>query len=442
MKIPRLFTKETALRAAIGAVLLAVTPGAALAEVSIYDNNGWSIAFDGRTAGFYSYEFGDSTPHQANGQPSTGGLIWTGFTNQPDQDPAMCAMGGFANGKPCTFTTSRIHSGFVGNIFGFTARHKISENLTATGRIALWWPIETDQYRGFSSMSPDPRESYAKLEGPWGNVLFGRTLGLHDRGSTLVDYYYADGSSIGSPCNVTQQGPLCGHIGYGYQFPGYNAGIIYSTPLVSGFQLSAGIYDPVRIGLSGVLLSSLSYPRVESEATYTLKGDRLFVTLFANGMWQQAKGFVTDAAGANAPLTANAYGVSGGGRIEFAGFKLGAGTNFDVGGGDLSGLVGDVPIDRAGKLRHVKGYMVQAMYSMASWDFSAGAGETLVQETADDVTRGLSVIKTRLGANGTINYRLDSSVVLNAQYFRAQHVFWLGEKQALNFIHGGMTFTW
>jgi predicted porin len=106
-------------------------------------------------------------------------------------------------------------------------------------------------------MVPDPRESYVKLEGSWGSVLAGRTLGIHDRGGTLIDYYYADGYSIGSPCNATQQGPLCGHIGYGYQFPGYNAGILYSTPLAGGFQVTAGVYDPVRIGLGTVSLTRL-----------------------------------------------------------------------------------------------------------------------------------------------------------------------------------------
>ena len=35
--------------------------------------------------------------------------------------------------------------------------------------------------------------------------------------------------------------------------------------------------------------------RVESEATFTYKGPSLFVTVFLNGMWQQASGFVTNA---------------------------------------------------------------------------------------------------------------------------------------------------
>jgi hypothetical protein len=424
----------------------------ARAEIIAYETDRWTLSFDGRTAGFYSYEYGDAAPHYtaaqiaANGGqvPSmTGALVWTGYTTLADQDPNMCSMNGIANGQPCTFATSRVHSGFVGNIFGFTAKRRISPSLTAIGRIALWWPIETDQYRGFSSMSPDPRESYAKLEGPWGGLLVGRTLGLHDRGGTLTDYLYADGYSIGSPCNATQQGPLCGFIGYGYQFPGYNAGILYNTPLAGGFQLTVGIYDPVRVGLQNVLLASLPYPRVESEATYTHDSGPVFVTLYVNGMWQQATGFVPDpVTSANVKTTVNARGVSYGGRLQVGGLKIGVGGNYDIGGGDLSGLVGPVPIDDRGKLRRVTGAMGQLMYSFATVDVSAGAGVTQVEQTDSDVADQNSVIKSRLGEQLSVNYHLDATVVLNAQYFYAQHIFWRGQIQTLTDFHAGMTFTW
>jgi len=437
---------------AAASVASALAPRAARAEVIAFQNDRWTLSFDGRTAGFYSYEYGDAVPHYtaaqiaANGgqvPTMTGALVWTGYTATADQDPLMCSTSGIANGQPCTFSTSRVHSGFVGNIFGFTARRQITPSLTATGRIALWWPIETDQYRGFSSMSPDPRESYVKLEGPWGGLLVGRTLGLHDRGGTLIDYLYADGYSIGSPCNATQQGPLCGFIGYGYQFPGYNAGILYNTPLARGFQLTVGIYDPVRIGLQNVLLASLPYPRVESEANFTAESGPVSLTLYVNGMWQRASGFVPDpVTSANVQKTVDAHGVSFGGRLQLGGFKIGAGANYDIGGGDLSGLVGPVPIDDQGNLRRVTGYMGQAMYSVAGVDLSAGAGVTMVQETASDVADQNSVIKSRLGEQVSINYHVDANVVLNAQYFYAQHIFWRGQIQQLADLHAGLTLTW
>jgi hypothetical protein len=106
----------------------------------------------------------------------------------------------------------------------------------------LWWPIETDQFKNYSSMTPDPRESYLRLEGTWGTIQAGRSLGLHDRGV------------------------------------GYAA------------------------------------------------------------------------------------------RAELGGFKIGAGGNFDIGGGAFTALSGPVPLDSALELRHTDGYFGHAMYSLGPVD--------------------------------------------------------------------------
>ena len=113
--------------------------------------------------------------------------------------------------------------------------------------------------------------------------------GFHVGEGTSIDFLYANGHSVGNPCNATGQGPLCGFIGYGYQFPSFNAGFVYNTPRDgNGFQLSIGGYDPSRAGHETILLLNTPYPRAEGEATVVYKTDRLFFTLFVNGMWQRA----------------------------------------------------------------------------------------------------------------------------------------------------------
>ena len=58
----------------------------------------------------------------------------------------------------------------------------------------------------------------------------------------------------------------------------------------------------------------------------------MFFTLFVNGMWQQAGGFIPDmVTGTPVPITRQALGVSGGGRLEVGGFKLGAGRKLGQG---------------------------------------------------------------------------------------------------------------
>jgi hypothetical protein len=436
-------------RVVAGLALVMVTATTARAEVVAYSNDTWTISFDGRANAYYSYEWGDSSLHWtaaqlANNPPIIKATIWNGFQNQSDQDPTMCMSNGIANGQVCTFSTSRIHTGFVGNDFGFTIKKKISEALRVTGRMSLWWPIETDQYRGWSSMAPDPRESYFKLEGRWGGLLAGRALGLHDRGGTSIDFLYADGHSVGNPCNATGQGPLCGFIGYGYQFPSFNAGFVYNTPLEgNGLQVSIGAYDPARIGHQLVLLQNTPYPRVEGEATVVYKSNSVFFTLFANGMWQRAGGFPPpDASGNTVFVNRDALGGSAGGRLEVAGFKMGAVANYDKGGGELVGLADSIPVDNNGNLRTVTGAFGVVMYTLGLVDASFGAGLTHVQQTDYDISNHDNVIKDRLGLAGTVVYHVDSTITWSAQYFRAEHTSWAGQVQNLNFVHTGMDFIW
>lgn len=409
-----------ALGAAVCAAFLQSVP--AEAEIILAEKDGWSVSTNGRANGFYSYEFGDYQPK--GGTPGSGGIVSSPFQAAPD------------DAAETKFSVSRVHTGFVGSIFGLTVKKQISPTLQALAHMELWWPIETDQFRGYSSMKPDPRESYVRLEGTWGAIQAGRALGLHDRGATITDFLYANGYSIGGPCNAILEGPLCGNIGYGYQFPGYNASIAYSTPKLGGFQLTVGAFDPAKVGYGGTELLRLPVPRVESEATFDLGGPGYKVAAYVNGMWQQAGSDIK-----GVPKTVHAYGVGYGGRLEVHGFKLGVGGNFDRGGGDFSALVGPVPIDAAGQLRQTDGYFGQAMYSIGRVDVAAGAGITRILETADDVASEKSVIKTRLGMNVTINYHLEP-VVFNAQLYRAKHDYWRGEQQNLTFIHTGMTFVW
>jgi predicted porin len=316
-------------------------------------------------------------------------------------------------------------------------RKEISPTLKASAHMELWWPIETDQFKNYSSMTPDPRESYLRLEGTWGTLQAGRSLGLHDRGATLTDFLYANGYSIGGPCNAILQGPLCGNIGYGYQFPGYNASISYLTPVLGGLQLTVGAFDPTKIGYGGNEILRLPLPRVEAEATYDYKGSSFAASAYVNGMWQRA--------GGDAPngehKTLDAYGVGYGARAELGGFKLGAGGNFDVGGGDFTALSGPVPLDSALELRHTDGYFGHAMYSLGPVDLAAGAGVTRIRETTNDILTEKSVIKTRFAWHLTFNYHIDP-IVFDAQLFKANHKYWRGEKQDLTFLHTGMTFVW
>ena len=131
-----------------------------------------------------------------------------------------------------------------------------------------------------------------------------------------------------------------------------------------------------------------------------------------------------------------------GGRLEIGGLKLGAVANYDKGGGELIGLADFIPVDNNGNLRTVTGAFGVAMYSLGLVDFSFGAGLTHIKQSDFDIMQGANVIKDRLGLAGTIVYHIDSSVTWSIQYFRAEHTFWVGQIQNLNFATTGMDFIW
>jgi hypothetical protein len=101
-----------------------------------------------------------------------------------------------------------------------------------------------------------------------------------------------------------------------------------------------------------------------------------------------------------------------------------------------------VPIDDVGTLRKVTGYMGQAMLSLGTIDLAGGAGITLPQQTANDIAHENSVIKQRFGASGAITYHIGPSVTFVGQFFHAEHIFWRGQTQMVNFVHSGMNFVW
>ncbi len=94
----------------------------------------------------------------------------------------------------------------------------------------------------------DVRQGYVKLEGLWGSLLVGRSRGVFVRGNTDNDLLYAHGYGVGYPgaAGVDSNGPTQGQVGFGVLGSWFRSGIVYGTPVIGGFQLNIGIFDPVK----------------------------------------------------------------------------------------------------------------------------------------------------------------------------------------------------
>jgi hypothetical protein len=409
-------------RGALVAIAVMSLARSAQANITLYDQDRWTLSIGGRTQGFYSLAEGDA------------------FATGPQaifrHEGPVGAVGGTDN----HFTTSRLRGGWAASMFGLTVTNRINDCLKVTGRVSFWFTIEGDQTKGLNNDdgSLDIRQGYLKLEGCWGGLLLGRNLGLHSRGSLMQDSFItADEYSVGSPCGVTGLGITCGQVGYGVLMPGFNAGIVYNTPDWHGFGLSVGAYDPRRIDpeMGGeASYGQTPLPRFEAEALQHWERQWFTVDLFANGMWQRA-----GLSGGDQNI--GAYGVGYGGRVGLGPAKLGFVAGWDHGGGMYVPL-GDVAIDASGHLRNVATMWGQAMYTIGPVDLTGGLGQARMYSTAvDDENPMFSLIKRHVGINGAVLYHL-GPVVLVAQYFRMVHSWYGGQRQAINVFNTGATFNW
>ncbi|NTV12174.1 MAG: porin, partial [Zoogloea sp.] len=89
----------------------------------------------------------------------------------------------------------------------------------------------------------DTRNVYFQFgNNDWGTLKFGRDIGLFGQNIILSDMTLlgvGGTSNAGIPYNTT-----FGMIGHGYMYTGFQPQITYTTPNLSGFQASAGLFQP------------------------------------------------------------------------------------------------------------------------------------------------------------------------------------------------------
>jgi hypothetical protein len=441
----------------------ALWPAQARAEVTLVKSEGWELFSSGRINGFVSYVNGDGFPlssKDVNGQlvAVRGGGLGQGDASIEQEVDAMDQP--LDQGK---IEGMRVRSGFLGNILGFGARRKLTnDGTTLTGYVAIWAFIESEARRKYRPVPADVREGYLKMEGPWGSLLVGRSLTLFSRGATEIDFMYGHGYGLGYPGSVDINGPAAGHIGFGVLANGFAAGVVYATPQVAGLQLTAGAFDPSMLAGSW---ERTKWLRPEAELTYDVEiGDAAKIHLFANGGWQKV--YV-----GGSTKSATAYGAGYGGRLEVGPVRLGVAGHWGKGLGLNYALESNdatvASTEQVYELRTTDGYYGQLQLALGKFDVSAGLGITRVMlldsdkaDTRDNDNDkstpvanddpnpaaqdplAWSVAKHQLGMSGGVVYHFTKSLHFDLDYFRANFAWYLREKQVVNFVNAGATLLW
>lgn len=443
---------------AFGALLLA--PCANAEKVLLKDKD-WEVYTEGRVGAFVSYVFGDGFPQPKSALAADGVTVtplwdivgggWQAAAKFKSNDPMV--------GDAGKVSSMRVRSGFVGNVLALGVRHQLMPEVKLTGFFQIWAYIES-QLRAKNQPNPaDVRQGYGKVEAPWGTVTAGRQRCLFSRGATDIDVMYAHRWGVGMPHPVDSNGPTLGQIGFGVLGSGFAGGVVYTTPTFAGLKLDAGVFEPISLTGKGSW-SRTELLRPEGELTFEQPlGAKGKIVLFANGAVQKVYlGSYCDEKAPNARCGVTATGFGYGGRFEFGPVHLGIAGHRGKGLGLNYALeVSDAAQDFQGNLRVFDGYYAQTQFVIGPVEPFAGIGIARVFLTPSDKSSKVddprdaatdatmyphSFIKSQMGINGGVVYHVSPALHLDLDYFRAQAKWYLGEKQTLNAINGGMTLSW
>jgi hypothetical protein len=397
----------------------ALIGGPAAAEIPLTSGNGWNLSLDGRLNTFGSFSQGDAQP--------SGIASWQGIEDKAATTDRIMM--------------TRMRGGFLNNILAFTLTKELSPTLKVKGRFGTWVGVSQERSKT-DTPGLDAREVYVKLEGPWGGLLAGRNLALFERGAIQLDYDIQHGYGLGHPCAVrTARGGACGYAGHGLLFPGYNAGVVYNTPLVAGFQLSIGAYDPAVI--PDRQYERTPYPRVEAEVTFAFQQ---YLGLFLDGIWQRVGN------NADPHLNTDAAGVAIGGRLTLG--PLTTGLAFYQGQGlGLYIPMENSPLfsDEHGILRQTRGWVALAGVTIGNTKIAGGAGAsqlyTTITETEPFPT--LTIPKQQVGISAGVYHTFHGVIVVAVEYFRGTYQWYDStdptsgavreNRQGVNFFNAGLT---
>jgi hypothetical protein len=433
-------------RLLLGLVLVAAP---ARAEVPLAEVSGWTFFADGRVNAFGSMGFGDGWPE--NVPPPRVPITDpnTGMPTPQDARPGYTIYGDGAGwtvkGGPLEkdgkLFTMRARSGFVGSIFGFGVKRNLTETTTVKGYVGLWAVIEAPYRDKGASTATDVRQGYVSFDGPWGGLLAGRDLGLYGRISTETDFLYGHGYGLGLPCMDAGGNPTCGHVGTGVMGAGFGAAFVYSTPVLAGFQLKAGLYDPVRI-LGGWDRAALLRP--EGQLAYSQKfGKDGFVKLAVEGIWQQLKlgtNILPDELAKIPSQESSIWGIAGGGRFELGPVRLGVSGFRGRGLGFFTALQNDPSMFNlvTRELRTFTGYYAQSALVFGPVQLSLGAGTAIADQLESDKNvcnqtlcepARFSVLRSQTGLSAGAFYSITDNLVLGVDYFRFM-MGWYGARNS------------
>jgi hypothetical protein len=280
--------KKTKLAAAVGTAAMAMALSAPANAVVLGGDNGWEVSMTGTINLFYNH------------------IDYSTTTNGVD------------DGNSNNASSSHLQEGLLPAFFTFKAKSPTVNGLTGTAQISFAPDSSsaknTRNDKGGSAI--DMREVFFSVDGGFGTVVAGRTLGLFGRQAILKDQTLF---GVGAVLGPDGGGTTLGRIGFGYIYPEFRTHITYKTPVFNGFQIELGVFDPQEPMNFSTSSYETSKPQFQGEATYntTFQGGTL--SLWIDGIWQEME---DQSYHSSHDDTVTSSGFDVGGEVSFSGITV------------------------------------------------------------------------------------------------------------------------
>jgi predicted porin len=354
--------KQQHIRFSIAAALAAVcAPAAHAVDVTAGD---WKLSFDGNVNAHYIYS---SCAAADTANSVAGGLSCIGsFDGQKTSSSVSTGLLPAALSISAATTQAGYDIGVTFGLYpGISTNDGGSPNLGNTS-------LTRNTALGTTGL--DVRQVFLTFgNADMGTVMAGRNIGLFQADAILNDMTLlgvgGGNGNYAAPTNTS-----LGSIGLGYIYTDWLAQINYTTPDISGFKVTLGIFDPLESLTDGNGPTPKSTPGVHGKIAYKM-GTELYLS--ASFLWQKQvidESAVTGIYGQR--IEYNGRGFDLGGKYDFAGFQVAGwyyyGKGLGATGLFVNGAVEDPTSTAWGNERTSNGFLAQVTYKIPETNFKVG----------------------------------------------------------------------
>jgi len=356
--------------------------------------------------------------------------IWSSCQNA---NSAAIVAGGLAcTGSASSSNVSNIGNGLLPAAFTFGVA-TTQAGLDITAHLGLYPGVATNDggspnlqagtsngssNTALGSTGLDIRQVYMTFgNDAMGTFTLGRNIGLFAADVILNDMTLPGVGAPGSAATAAPANTTLGGIGFGYIYTDWLAQINYTTPKLSGFDFTVGVFSPINSLSEGTAtVEPKRAPGVHAKATYTLpfaEGDKLYLSVAYLTQQQYYEATATPTVAAT-PYNYSGNGVDVFGKLDIQAFEL-VGYYYHATGLGTTALF-DSGAFGLGQTRKSDGFFAQVTYAFGPLKVGVNYGRSNLDfaNSADAVANPNLVSSNRKGTIG-LYYSLTKNLTLLAE---------------------------